>query len=213
MGGIVFSISGGLALVYLLGFCWAGASVAKTVFKTASVLGLSLAAYLGGAPWLLVAALTLSSVGDFALSLAGDKGLLPGMGAFGAAHAAYVALFLTLPHAAPGLLYSDPVALIYLALGLSIPLWLLPHTGALKVPVAMYVGLIVVMGLTSLLLGGVIAAGAGLFILSDLVLSFELFILTRLRGLLRVAPFVVWTAYWSGQAMILLGLVDLFAPR
>lgn len=213
MGGIVLSISGGIALAYLLGFCWGGASVPKTIFKTASVLGLSLAAAVGGGPWLLVAALALSAIGDFELSLAENKGLIPGMGAFGAAHSAYIVLFLTLPHAPVGWLSADPVAWLYLLLGLSVPLWLLPRAGALKWPVAGYVALIVAMGLASRLHGGQIAIGAGLFILSDLVLSLELFILSTLRGAFRALPFVIWTAYWGGQAVILTGLVDFFAPR
>lgn len=192
-----------LACVYLLFFCWAESSPWKTATKTASMAFLAIAGWLSGAPWLIVAALGLSALGDFALSLRGDKGLLPGMGAFALAHLAYVIHFMGVSTVPLAGLPLDPLAWIYLGLGLSVPFWLLRHTGDLRIPVIIYVGVIVVMGLSSRL-APAFGVGAALFILSDLVLSLELFVLTHLRGALRAVPFIVWGAYWSGQALILL---------
>lgn len=208
MSAVILSISGGFALIYLLGYCWAAPVVAGRVFKTASVLGLALTGALGGGPWLLVLALLASAIGDFQLGLPDRKGLLTGMAAFGAAHVAYLALFAAHAHRPWSSLAADPVAWAMVLLALSVPLWLLPRTGSLRVPVAVYVTLIVAMGLAARLVGGGVALGAGLFILSDLVLSVELFVLSTLAGMARAIPFVVWAAYWAGQATLTWALLS-----
>jgi len=73
------------------------------------------------------------------------------------------------------------------------------------------VGLIGLMGLAALLLPAVpgqheVRAGAGLFVLSDLMLALHLFVLRdpRMRRSLSLA---LWPAYWVGQALIAWGAV------
>ena len=89
------------------------------------------------------------------------------------------------------------------------PLWLLPRAGDLRGPVAGYVLLILSMGLLAMVhpMGGALRIGAMFFVISDLILALELFVL---RGGMaaRLAPFAVWPTYVLGQAGIMAG----FAP-
>ncbi|MGB8814940.1 MAG: lysoplasmalogenase [Paracoccaceae bacterium] len=199
-----------LAVIYEVGFAarqdkgWLGSAV-----KTGSVAALAAAGVMAGVSGLIVAGLILGALGDFALSRPGTSAFLAGMAAFAIGHLAYALAF-----AGRGVaLWPDPfplwqtVALI--ALGASTEGWLAPRTGELRGPVRAYVGVIVVMGVAALLLPtapGVELAmvGAGLFILSDLLLALEMFVVTTPRSR-RWLAFALWPAYWGGQMLILLG--------
>ncbi|TIP55997.1 lysoplasmalogenase family protein, partial [Mesorhizobium sp.] len=49
---------------------------------------------LQGGPWLLIAALALSAIGDALLSRDGEKAFVGGLAGFLAAHGLYIALFV-----------------------------------------------------------------------------------------------------------------------
>ena len=51
---------------------------------------------------------------------------------------------------------------------------------------------------------GIALIGAALFILSDAVLSLELFVLPATHAARRVTPFVIWSTYWLAQAVFLM---------
>ncbi len=198
------ALSAFLAVLYGAVFAGRDPSWPKTLVKTGSVAALALAALPLGAPGLIVAGLALGALGDFCLSRPGTRAFLAGMGAFAAGHLAYAAEFLT-----PGTLPPVAAMLALLLLALSTELWLAPRTGRLRWPVRAYVVVIVLMALAALTLpeGGRLAlAGALLFLLSDLLLALDLFVVTG-RGVKRFLAPALWAAYWGGQALILAGMV------
>ena len=146
-----------LAALYWLRYCRAGPGWMKSAVKTGSVLGLALAAWLAGGPVLLLAALLASALGDFLLSREGEGPFIAGVAAFAAGHVAYVLLFLDHsgghPGGAPDTL-SLPVAYTLasaLVLLCGVMGWLLWHrAGALRLPVLLYMPVILAMGLAAL---------------------------------------------------------------
>lgn len=209
-----------LAAVYLLAFCWRGASAWKSATKTGAVALLALGGMLSGGPAGLIAALLLCSLGDLLLSLDRDRAFLAGVGAFAAGHLAFVATLLTLPQSDPGLLAGDPRRMVLLA-GLAVlgavmlrVLW--HRAGALRGAVAGYVPVILAMGIAALTLpmegggataGVLVAAGAGAFILSDLVLALEMFVWPAGHAIRRFSPFVIWAFYWGAVACLTAGIL------
>ena len=144
--------------------------------------------------------LACSIAGDVFLMLPGDR-FLPGVAAFLLAHLAYLVAFTAgTPLGAHHALLA-PFALVggvMLAL-----LW--PRLGPMRVPVTVYVLVIVTMawqalgraatlGTTGALLA---AAGASLFVLSDATLA-----LNRFRAPFRAAQLVILSTYYAAQALI-----------
>lgn len=195
-----WGIAAALALAY--GAVWADAppSWPKSLGKLLSVALLALIGAGTGAPSLIVAGLALGALGDVCLSRPGQGAFLAGMGAFGLGHLAYAASFWG---AGGGLAPAWIAALA--ALALSTELWLAPHTGVLRWPVRAYVVVIGFMAVAASGMGlSLSLAGAVLFLSSDLLLSLDLFVLPASaprRGLRRL----LWSAYWGGQVLILLG--------
>lgn len=195
--------AGALALTY--GVIWADAepSWPRSLCKTLSVALLALASALMGAPALITAGLALGALGDLFLSRSGQAAFLGGMAAFGLGHLAYTAVFWCA---------GADLSLFWIvglgALAASTEFWLAPHTGALRWPVRAYVVIIVLMALAASTLGmGLAAAGAALFLLSDLLLSLDLFVLAQNATPRPALRRTLWAAYWGGQALILLGMV------
>ena len=208
MAGVLFPLSFGFAAVFLLRWCTAPASWTKTGVKTAATALLALASIPLGAPWTVTAGLALGAAGDFALSRDGERPFLIGMAAFAAGHLAYAWAFAV---AGTG----DPIlvpALLLVVLAGSTELWLAPRTGALKWPVRGYVVVITGMMIAALTLpaaGLVVMLGAALFVLSDLLLALEMFVLDRPATAPRpwYSPWLsraIWLCYWGGQALIAL---------
>lgn len=187
---------------FLLGYCWRGPSLGKSVIKTIAVAGLALAAFWLEAPLLLIAALSLGAAGDYLLSHAGERAFFAGLGAFALSHLAYAALFVS--HGAA--LKFDTATLGIGLFALVVGYVLFRHAGALRWPVAVYVCIIAVMGMLAVDLrllfiwGGIAAA---LFIISDAVLGLELFVLPQHGRLSQITPFVVWAFYWVAQFLFL----------
>lgn len=177
-------------------------SLARSAYKTLPVAMLALAALIAGAPFWLVGALTASAIGDWALSRSGDRLFLVGMLAFAAAHLSYV-LGMT------GLVseISIPALVLIAGLLLSTEFWLSPHTGALKQPVRAYVLIIGAMAIAAFSLPSGFAlakAGAGLFVLSDLLIAIEKF---RLRQSNKNISRGIWLTYLAAQIFLLTGLL------
>lgn len=192
-------LAAGLAAIYGLRHAGAAPSWAGSIAKTASTALLALAAMLAGAPLLLTLGLAFGAAGDFALSRPGEKSFLAGMGAFAAGHLAYILLMWT--PAGAGQVW--PLGLAMLGLAVSTEIWLIPRTGSLRWPVRAYVLIIALMALAALSLPperDLMRIGAGLFVLSDLLLAIHLFVAPR-----RWLALTLWPAYWCGQALILTG--------
>jgi len=155
------------------------------VFKpltTALLLALALAAPPHGAARYQLAVaigLALSFVGDIFLMLPGDR-FVPGLGSFLLAHLAYLVAFTAdVPLAAKPVLFAP-----FAVFGLAILALLWRGLGRLQVPVALYVLVIISMagqaaGRAWLLrnpAATLAASGAALFVASDTLLSFNLFL-------------------------------------
>lgn len=210
---ILIAAAGALALLYWGRFCAAPPSGLRSVVKTGAVLVLAVAAALGGGPGLLVVALALCALGDLMLSRPGEAAFMAGVGAFAAGHLAYIALFLT--HAGGALPAAPPVAgLLVLGAVMAAVLW--PRAGALRWPVMGYIPVILGMGVAALTVPGtgalaLVLPGATLFILSDLVLALENFVLMDKHSARHVTPYVVWPTYWAAQALFTLAFVPALA--
>ncbi|WP_159605991.1 lysoplasmalogenase [Agromyces humi] len=124
------------------------------------------------------------------------------------AHVAYIALFLRTPAGTPRLpAWTACYAVWYLAF-----LALLgPHLGALLAPVAAYGLVLGAMAALAGRLGGLIATGGALFVVSDSVLALGRFLPGYDFGPHDV---VVMSTYLAAQGFIALGVVraDLSAP-
>ncbi|MCB4455252.1 lysoplasmalogenase family protein [Leisingera sp. McT4-56] len=196
--------AGACALIYLL-MAAQQPGLLRSVLKTASVALLALAALLMGAPWLLALALGLCALGDLFLSHGGEGAFMAGVGAFAAGHLAYAVLFLTRDASDPALLLQMPgaaIAALLLVLGLAMAKILAPRAGALKGPVLAYIPIILGMGAAALTLpfGSWVFAAACAFMLSDMVLAAETFVLPEDHALRRITPYAVWPLYWGAQA-------------
>lgn len=196
--------AGACALIYLP-MAAQPPGLLRSLAKTMSVALLTVAALQVGAPWLLAAALGLCALGDLFLSRDGEAAFLAGVGAFAAGHLAYAALFLTQPQSDPARLVQMPgavIALGLLLLGLSMARILAPRAGGLKSAVMAYIPIILGMGVAALTLplGTWVFAAACAFMLSDIVLAAETFVLAQRHPLRRIAPYAVWPLYWGAQA-------------
>ncbi|WP_432449355.1 lysoplasmalogenase family protein [Aliiroseovarius marinus] len=180
----------------------------RSFVKTVPLLAFAFAAYQQGASAYLVAGLFLSALGDFGLSRDGDGPFLYGLSAFALAHLLYILHFLTLSGAPIYEAFSTaPIpALVLVGLMVSTELWLATHTGHLQWPVRLYVIIIGVMGLCALALPfGWTVIGAGLFIVSDVILAISLFRMSDTYHHRFKAGYAIWGFYIAGQLLILLG--------
>lgn len=193
------------AAVYGAFLTRAAPSMRRSAIKTAPLALGAVAAALAGAPALLIAGLGLSALGDLALSRDGEKAFLVGLGAFLAAHLAYVGLFAVSAEVGiSGWRLAVCAALVAYSAGFY---WRLqPRLGAMAAPVALYVAVIAVMGMSALFLDRpAVWIGALLFIASDSVLSLELFAWTD-RPRVWAGRFI-WVSYVAAQAAIGLGMM------
>ncbi|MDZ7600949.1 MAG: lysoplasmalogenase family protein [Hoeflea sp.] len=180
-------------------------SFRRTVAKTLGVGLLSMLALLAGGPWLLVAALALSALGDAFLAQEGDKAFLGGLGSFLAAHIVYAVLFLS---SGPG--FSQAAVTGFLAVAvfaLGMGFLMVRKAGPLALPVAAYVLAIAIMGLGGLTIGGWVLLGVVAFMASDAILGSEKFLMAEASPFKRLTRPVVWVLYYAGQLMITLGLL------
>lgn len=201
-----------LLIAALAAAAWYGASLTRTaprmtrsVVKTVPLaLGAVIAALVGG-PALLIAGLALSALGDLALSRDGERAFLIGLGAFLAAHLAYIALFAVSAEVGiSGWRLLACAGLVAYSAGFY---WRLqPSLGPMAAPVALYVAVIAVMGMAALFLDRpLVWIGALLFMASDSVLSLELFAWKD-----RPRPWTgrfIWISYIGAQICIAAGFL------
>lgn len=174
---------------------------------------------------IMAVGLLFGAIGDFALARRNDRAFLLGMAAFAIGHLIYaIALWASTQNLlAMGLAYDagqalrsgalSPFQIIglmgLLCLLLSTELWLAPKTAALRWPVRGYVLVIGAMAAVTITLvdkagAGLLRWGAALFVLSDLLLALQLFILSAPRWK-QVFSLLLWPSYWLGQVLLMLG--------
>lgn len=191
--------------------------------KALSTAGLALALLLlplGGWFWLIPLGLALGALGDLFLALGGVQRFLAGVAAFGLGHLAYAGglLLRSGDLGFDGFSGGEVAALVGLfGLLASTEVWLAPRTGELRQPVRAYVALIGVMGAAAVLIPaypgqGVLRLGAALFVLSDLMLALQLFVVKDAVTRTRLA-LALWPAYWAGQALIAVGAMMLWQVK
>lgn len=175
----------------------------KPLLMPALLVALVLALPVRRSPLLLWAGLALvfSWLGDVLLQNPGDLGFLIGMGAFGLAHLAFIALYL-------GPLRTGRVPAWGIVLGVvwwgsmvaSLALWL----GGLLVPVAIYGIVLGAAAVCALATRPLVAIGAVVFLLSDTLLAFDRF----LPGFsVLELDLEIMLAYCLGQGLIIAGVV------
>lgn len=211
---LLFLAAAFCALCYLAICARPGKSWLKTVLKTASVALLAVIAFLSADLMLLAAALMACAIGDFFLSRDDDEALLTGVGAFAIGHLAYAVLFFIHPRADFIRLEAGwPLVAALLLVGAVMIVVLFRRAGSLRWAVLFYVPIILLMGIMAIGIPmegalALILPAALLFIFSDFVLAQEMFVLDDRHRLRRYTPYVVWTSYWSAQAMFLIGLAS-----
>ncbi len=152
-------------------------------------------------------ALVFSWLGDVLLQNPGDIGFLIGMGAFGLAHLAYIALYL-------GPLRTRRVpwwGMVLAALWwVALVALLLPNLGALLVPVAIYGLVLGAAAATALGTTRLIAVGAAVFLVSDTLLGLDRF----LPGFsFDGVDLLIMLTYCLGQGLIIAGVVTVARRR
>lgn len=203
------------AAVYLVGYCYRSVSWPKSILKTASVATLAVVALFAHTPIWLPLALIACAVGDFYLSRNNASSFLSGVGAFAVGHLFYIILFLTDPLAKVSRISEAPqVATLSILVFISLIMfiWVWYRAGDLRYAVAGYIFIITSMGIAAASLPwqanyNSVLLGILFFILSDLILSAELFLLSEDGSLRKIAPFIVWTFYWLAQVLITAGFV------
>ncbi len=156
--------------------------------------------------WLVFAGLLCSLGGD--LWLVFPRGFVPGLASFLVAHLLYIAAFWP----GGGSDARDWLLLAPFALGgVGMLAYLWPHLGKDRIPVTVYVAVIVVMGWSAAARatalgvpepsGPLACVGAVLFMVSDGVLATD-----RFARRFRAADAVVMTTYYAAQVLIALSV-------
>jgi uncharacterized membrane protein YhhN len=174
------------------------------LFKPLTMLLIFLVANLGNADQtiyklLIAAGLVFSLAGDVLLMLPLEQ-FRAGLTAFLLAHLFYISAFLSL---IDSLHWWPPV--ILLIIGTCFILYIFPKLGSQKIPVILYIGVILVMVWTA---GEVlyqdpqigtwfVFVGAILFVVSDLILA-----LNRFQNMFNSARALNLTAYFTAQLLI-----------
>ncbi|TKT75496.1 lysoplasmalogenase [Aquamicrobium sp. LC103] len=216
-GGIE-SLSNGsliLSVVAALAYLFARAqppSFRRTFVKTASIALLAVLVWIEGGPAFLVIGLLLSAAGDAFLAHDGERAFLGGLASFLLGHIVYIALFVAAGDGVAA--FAAQPSRIGLALLAAVSaivmlrlLWR-AAAPALRWPIAAYVATILAMCLAALTLPSrLVIAGAVLFLVSDMILAIEKFLLAPTSPHRAWAGSAVWISYYLAQLSIALGFL------
>ena len=151
-----------------------------------------------------VVLLALGVVASFFGDILLGPNFLLGLACFAAAHVLYVVLFCGPTRAKPVAWWSlGYVAVLAVAIAV---LW--PHLGALRAALIGYGIVLVLTAMTATRVGTIAAWGGGLFLLSDLILAFRLF----LPDFALAFPdpwqdLAIMATYCAGEGLIALGVL------
>lgn len=208
-GTLLFSVLA--ALIYLFIVRWPP-SHRRTIVKTLSTALLALLVALQAGPAALFAALALGAIGDAFLAHDGKRAFLGGLASFLIAHLIYVWLFWFDGLGITSVLSETWRLIAALALtgfaGFMFSVLMKIVDAELKIPVAIYIAAILLMGMTALTLDRpLVMLGAAMFIASDAFLATDKFLLSAGSAHRNWMPYAVWSLYYSGQATIALGFL------
>jgi len=192
-----------------------GREVTKPLLMASLAVAVVLTAFVTDRQRVLVAprraaALTLLLVG-IAASLAGDVLLGPsfigGLGGFALAHVAYVLLFSTSVRrrAIP---WWTLVYVVWIV-ALAVLLW--PFLGDLQVPVVCYGAVLALTAMTSARVNVWTTLGGLLFLLSDSMLSLQIFEVVPIAGAQPWSDLAVMLTYCAGEGLIAFGVLRALA--
>ena len=198
------------ALSYLVRFLKAPVSTTRTLSKTLPVALLFAAAAYTSQPFLLLAGLGFSAIGDALLSRDGETCFLAGLAAFFLAHIAYALLFAG---QMAGWDFSQPNTrmggALMLGLVAVVLLRLWPHLGVGRTPVALYAFTLAAMSVSAIAAdpGRPILLGVTLLIISDILLALHRFVPDFAASNRDKLPAAVWVLYFAGQALLIFGFL------
>lgn len=151
----------------------------------------------------IVGALAFSATGDILLALPLENGFVYGLSAFLAGHLCYLIHFHRVYKAHPVGTNTSALALLMLT-GIAMMMWILPNTGELQIPVAVYMAVILLMAGAALRLRNLkLAAGALSFVLSDALIAVNKFIFT-----LPYEGQLIMSTYYLAQVLLLNGIFE-----
>lgn len=205
---MIWELTGAAAAVYWALSLTDGHSYFRSAVKGLAVFPLVFLALGAGLP-LMALALALCSLGDVILSRPGTGAFLGGLIAFALGHLAWIAVFFIHLAPDPGQL-TTPLALALLGglgiLAVVMARVLLPNAGDLRLPVAVYIGVIIAMGITGLMTAeALIVLGALAFSASDSLLGLQTFVWARGTRPERLANGLIWPLYWGAIVLLSLG--------
>lgn len=143
----------------------------------------------------LAAGLVFGAVGDALLDLSPGM-FVAGLVAFLCGHVAYLVHFNRAARAP----LNPRWTLALLVYAVTFTAWLWPGLGAMRVPVALYVGAITAMAASSARISWTVAGAAVLFLVSDSLLAAN-----RFRTPVPLRDWLVWITYYLAQLGIAVG--------
>lgn len=192
-----------LAFIATLSYSPYEGSFALKVFPILLLFGAVVASAPFRGKWLLVAAVVFSGAGDVILDLTFQGNFIAGLVSFLTAHIFYVALFLKGAAVRRNMILPTVLAVAFPA-AMAAFLW--PHLGQMQLPVAVYIGVISSMLVTSLhrsRLNFTVIAGAIAFVISDSVLA-----LNKFYSPFPWARYAIMATYYLAQYLIVTGVLQ-----
>lgn len=199
-----------VSLLYAVRWLAGPESQLRSIMKTLPVGMLLIAAVIGSVPLMIAAGLAACMIGDWFLSLEGERNFLFGLTAFLVGHLFYTGFFTS--HVQSGFLAS-PLAIetgiVLLALIGAVLVRLWPFLGEMRLPVIVYSLVIALMAFTAKLSGAglIVLSGIALFVISDIILANDKFTPLTNSNLRRAMPYAVWLLYFIGQSLIVSGFI------
>jgi uncharacterized membrane protein YhhN len=157
---------------------------------------------------LLCLGFVFSAFGDISLSFEGEKFFLGGLVSFLLAHVIYI---VTFAQNSAWSLDKGWLLGILAVFGVVMVVVLTPRLGPMKVPVYVYISVILTMDTMAVLRGGphqwILIAGALTFTVSDTFLALDKF-----RKPIAGAKYWVMSTYYAGQALICIAYLCALSP-
>lgn len=196
-----------LALGYIITLSWApysGQFLIK-VLPMLMILVIALSQLTGRLRWQMSLAVIASSFGDVFLALPIANSFILGLGSFLIAQFIYSVTYFAKCDIANVAMWRKFMALVTVIFAVIMAVYLLPDTGEMKIPVAVYLTVVCAMGCSALLsaLPVKVALGAISFVISDAILALGFF-----KTPLPLSDVWVMSSYYLAQYLMVQGVVE-----